>query len=351
MKRRIARQQHVRQRRVRQVVARQRKVRRNAQLAAQRIVRKKKNSAARAKAARPRRVALASPKAARKYPAAQRHKAKRAAVQSLQTSHKPQLLEQARGWSTYGVQDNVPALNRADKKGVQLALSRAGFYGGAADGLFGPKTRSAIKDYQKSLGQDRTGRLDSIQMSSLLQAVSRNTVSGNSYLPQGDQKYDRQEKIKKQARLLAGRSQLPTSEKAVLEPKKIKFTKLAIKRKAKPFIAVRPKKLGQQASLRVNQKKNEGKLSALPGQGSAQKMGALLIDPKAARRVDYVHTLGRTRHGETLWVVKCLDKKQLRLYFWRDKQWWTRGKEGGSVGFSEYGSGGIKNLAGKVCTL
>ena len=38
------------------------------------------------------------------------------------------------------------------KKDVQAALQKAGFYKGTVDGKYGPKTRAAIKEFQKANG-------------------------------------------------------------------------------------------------------------------------------------------------------------------------------------------------------
>ena len=51
-------------------------------------------------------------------------------------------------------------LNRAARRQVQLALRSAGFDPGGADGLFGPRTRAAIRNWQSSRGGRPTGYLD-----------------------------------------------------------------------------------------------------------------------------------------------------------------------------------------------
>ena len=51
------------------------------------------------------------------------------------------------------------ALTRADRIGVQRGLAALGFDAGLADGMFGPRTRSAIQAWQKAKGLVATGTL------------------------------------------------------------------------------------------------------------------------------------------------------------------------------------------------
>jgi peptidoglycan hydrolase-like protein with peptidoglycan-binding domain len=44
--------------------------------------------------------------------------------------------------------------------GVQSALAARGYYRGAIDGIFGPRTRDAIISYQTDRGFAPTGRID-----------------------------------------------------------------------------------------------------------------------------------------------------------------------------------------------
>ena len=55
-----------------------------------------------------------------------------------------------------------------DRKQVQTALARLGYYDGKVDGVFGPDSRAAIRRYQHELGADMTGRLTAAQTSRLL---------------------------------------------------------------------------------------------------------------------------------------------------------------------------------------
>ena len=54
-----------------------------------------------------------------------------------------------------------------DRRTVQTALARLGYYPGPIDGVFGPDTRAAIRRYQHELGADMTGRLTGTQASRL----------------------------------------------------------------------------------------------------------------------------------------------------------------------------------------
>jgi hypothetical protein len=46
-------------------------------------------------------------------------------------------------------------------RAVQAALAWRGFYSGRIDGVMGPETRSAIRDFQKQQGLPATGQIDS----------------------------------------------------------------------------------------------------------------------------------------------------------------------------------------------
>ncbi len=47
----------------------------------------------------------------------------------------------------------------ADRREVQSALVRLGYYDSPVDSLFGPETRAAIRRYQHEIGAEMTGRL------------------------------------------------------------------------------------------------------------------------------------------------------------------------------------------------
>jgi peptidoglycan hydrolase-like protein with peptidoglycan-binding domain len=57
--------------------------------------------------------------------------------------------------------------NREQVMAAQEALKQKGFDPGPADGMMGPKTRAALKEFQKSEQLDQTGRLDAETMAKL----------------------------------------------------------------------------------------------------------------------------------------------------------------------------------------
>ena len=56
----------------------------------------------------------------------------------------------------------------SDRRRVQTALVRLGYYDGTIDGIFGPDSRAAIRRYQHELGADMSGRLTAAQASRLV---------------------------------------------------------------------------------------------------------------------------------------------------------------------------------------
>ena len=63
-------------------------------------------------------------------------------------------------------------LARSDRRRIQSALAAQGANPGPADGVFGPKTRAAIKEWQSSRGYSATGSLTDEQVRVLLAANS-----------------------------------------------------------------------------------------------------------------------------------------------------------------------------------
>lgn len=59
------------------------------------------------------------------------------------------------------------ALSRGQKAGVQRGLAALGFNAGPADGMFGPRTRSAIREWQEAKGLEATGYLTQDQADAL----------------------------------------------------------------------------------------------------------------------------------------------------------------------------------------
>jgi hypothetical protein len=58
-------------------------------------------------------------------------------------------------------------MNARNRRQVQQALQRLGYYEGPLDELFGPATRSAIRRFQESIGAQATGRLNETEASRL----------------------------------------------------------------------------------------------------------------------------------------------------------------------------------------
>ena len=66
-----------------------------------------------------------------------------------------------RAWGCNGpVVEEGLGLDRASRRQIQLGLQAGGFDPGGADGLFGPRTRAAIRGWQTSQGSRATGYLD-----------------------------------------------------------------------------------------------------------------------------------------------------------------------------------------------
>src|SRR5439155_25791362 len=64
---------------------------------------------------------------------------------------------------------NLPSQVGQDTiKAVQTKLRTAGLYDGQVDGIVGPKTRDAIKQYQSQAGLQQSGRLDQPTLAKLI---------------------------------------------------------------------------------------------------------------------------------------------------------------------------------------
>ena len=70
------------------------------------------------------------------------------------------------------VEDGL-GLDRAARRQVQEGLQAAGFDPGGADGMFGPRTRAAIRSWQTSRGARATGYLDGASVASLRPAAGQ----------------------------------------------------------------------------------------------------------------------------------------------------------------------------------
>jgi peptidoglycan hydrolase-like protein with peptidoglycan-binding domain len=58
-------------------------------------------------------------------------------------------------------------MSEADRRRVQSALVRLGYYDGKIDGVFGPDSRAAIRRYQHEIGAAMTGKLTAEQATRL----------------------------------------------------------------------------------------------------------------------------------------------------------------------------------------
>ena len=83
-----------------------------------------------------------------------------------------------RVWGCNGpVVEEGLGLDRAARQQIQRGLQEAGFDAGGADGLFGPRTRAAIRGWQTSRGARATGYLDGASVSALRSAAPGPTVA------------------------------------------------------------------------------------------------------------------------------------------------------------------------------
>jgi peptidoglycan hydrolase-like protein with peptidoglycan-binding domain len=56
----------------------------------------------------------------------------------------------------------------ANRRQIQEALHRLGYYDGPVDGIFGPLTRAAIRRFQESIGGQSTGHLTAAEATRLV---------------------------------------------------------------------------------------------------------------------------------------------------------------------------------------
>ena len=75
------------------------------------------------------------------------------------------------GCNSHVVEEGL-GLDRAARRQVQEGLQAAGFDPGGADGMFGPRTRSAIRSWQTSRGARATGYLDGPSVAALRPSVA-----------------------------------------------------------------------------------------------------------------------------------------------------------------------------------
>jgi putative peptidoglycan binding protein len=59
-------------------------------------------------------------------------------------------------------------MSAANRRQMQEALHRRGYYDGPVDGIFGPLTRAAIRRFQESIGEKGTGHLSATEANRLV---------------------------------------------------------------------------------------------------------------------------------------------------------------------------------------
>ena len=71
-------------------------------------------------------------------------------------------------------------MTEADRRDVQTALARLGYYDGGVDGLFGSDTRAAIRRWQHEVGAEMTGTLSGEQATGLVSQQVPLTMGGGN---------------------------------------------------------------------------------------------------------------------------------------------------------------------------
>ncbi|SPH18484.1 hypothetical protein DEA8626_02023 [Defluviimonas aquaemixtae] len=80
--------------------------------------------------------------------------------------------------STVRKSSGINSAQRQSNREVQVALNYFGYPVGSADGVIGPRSRSAISDYQMTLGYPATGQLTEYERSHLLTSYHRAVAGG-----------------------------------------------------------------------------------------------------------------------------------------------------------------------------
>ena len=89
-----------------------------------------------------------------------------------------------RAWGCNGpAVEEALRLDRPARRQIQRGLQAAGFDPGGADGLFGPRTRAAIRRWQTSRGARATGYLDRASVAALRPSPSHRGRSGTGQTP------------------------------------------------------------------------------------------------------------------------------------------------------------------------
>ena len=86
-----------------------------------------------------------------------------------------------RVWGCNGpVVEEGLGLDRAARRQIQQGLQAGGFDAGGADGLFGPRTRAAIRRWQQSRGGRATGYLDDAAVAALRSAAASRPAAASA---------------------------------------------------------------------------------------------------------------------------------------------------------------------------
>ncbi len=78
---------------------------------------------------------------------------------------------------------SVRTMNVAETRNVQRSLAARGFYKGQIDGVWGPQTAEAVRDYQSSVDRSPTGILTTTDLHNLGVRVSYNADVANEVAP------------------------------------------------------------------------------------------------------------------------------------------------------------------------
>lgn len=73
-----------------------------------------------------------------------------------------------------------PGARGADVYAVQAMLASMGYYGGAIDGAYGPKTAGGVSSYQQEANLAVTGDVDAATLRSIMQAYLRSKTASNA---------------------------------------------------------------------------------------------------------------------------------------------------------------------------
>jgi peptidoglycan hydrolase-like protein with peptidoglycan-binding domain len=104
-----------------------------------------------------------------------------AVAQQGKSMHQPQATMQQHNGSQAQNENRANAsanLNQDEIRQAQQALNQKGFNVGRPDGLMGPKTENAIKEFQQKQGLNATGQLDDQSLAAL--GVSASTTGQNT---------------------------------------------------------------------------------------------------------------------------------------------------------------------------